>query len=46
MIEYPKINTIFKRDENGKIIHGSYSLPVLELLKDITWVYTEKSRRH
>jgi ATP-dependent RNA circularization protein (DNA/RNA ligase family) len=42
MIEYPKINTIFKRDENGKIIYGSYSLPVFELLKDITWVYTEK----
>lgn len=41
MKEYPKINSIFKRDENGKFI-GEYSLPEFEYLKNNKWVFTEK----
>ena len=42
MKEYHKIQTIFKRDEKGKIIEGDYSLQEFKILKDIEWVYTEK----
>lgn len=42
MSEYHKINTIFKRDLRGNIMHGDYSLPVFEYLKDNEWVFTEK----
>ena len=42
-MQYHKIQTIFKRDENTKrIIEGSYSLPEFEYLKDNHWVFTEK----
>lgn len=42
--EYPKIQTIFKRDmsNKGRIIEGQYSLPEIEYLKDNRWVFTEK----
>lgn len=39
---YPKINTLWKRDEKGKIIIGDYSLDEVEYLKDNLWVWTEK----
>lgn len=39
---YHKIQTVYKRDERGKIIEGDYSLPEFEILKDIPWVFTEK----
>lgn len=43
MDKYPKIQSIFKRDEKTfKFIEGQYSLPEFELLKDIDWVWTEK----
>jgi len=44
MKEYPKIQTIFKRDmsDKGKIIEGYYSLPEIEYLKNNRWVFTEK----
>ena len=41
--EYPKIISIFKRDENThNFIDGAFSLPEFEYLKDNFWVWTEK----
>lgn len=42
--EYPKIQTIFKRDmaNRGRIIEGCYSLPEIEYLRNNKWVFTEK----
>ena len=42
MIEYNKIQTIFKRDEHNIIIPGEFTWPEFELLKDIKWQCTEK----
>lgn len=43
MKEYPKIQTVFKRDEEThKVIEGEYSLPEFEYLKNNLWVFTEK----
>jgi ATP-dependent RNA circularization protein (DNA/RNA ligase family) len=43
MKEYPKIQTVFKRDEKThKVIAGEYSLPEFEYLKNNEWVFTEK----
>lgn len=40
--EYVKINTIWKRDERGKIIEGDYATPELAFLADCQWEWTEK----
>jgi hypothetical protein len=37
---YPKINTLWKRDESGKVIFGSYSCKEFELINE--WEVTEK----
>lgn len=45
MKEYPKIQTVFKRDPatNMKtLLEGDYSLPEFEYLADNKWVFTEK----
>jgi len=43
MKEYPKINTIYKRDEKTKaLILNQYSTPEIEYLKDNDWILTEK----
>jgi hypothetical protein len=43
MFEYPKINTIFKRnDQTKKIILGTYSQPEFEYLAQNQWAWTEK----
>jgi len=43
MIEYPKIQSVFKRDEKThKFVEGMYSLPEFEYLKDNEWYFTEK----
>jgi len=43
MKEYPKIQSIFKRDEKTRrFFEGRYSLPEFEFLKDNKWVATEK----
>jgi ATP-dependent RNA circularization protein (DNA/RNA ligase family) len=44
MKEYPKINTVFKRDmaNKGKIIEGEFSEPEFDYLKDNIWIFTEK----
>ena len=43
MIEYHKIQSVFKRDEKThKFIDGTYSLPEFEYLQDNQWEWTEK----
>ncbi len=42
MKEYPHIDTIWKRDERGKILEGQFSTPEFEYLKDNEWIFTEK----
>lgn len=43
MKEYHKIQSVFKRDQQtNRIILGDYSVPEFAILKDITWVFTEK----
>ena len=42
MREYPKINTIWKRDDRGRVIEGEYATPELEYLADLAWEWTEK----
>lgn len=39
---YPKIQTIWKRDERGRIQEGRYSSPELEYLAANEWEFTEK----
>ena len=42
--EYPKTQTIFKRDMANRctLIEGCYSSPEIEYLKDNRWMFTEK----
>lgn len=40
--KYSKINTVYKRDLKGKILIGEYAEMEFELLKDFTWIGTEK----
>ena len=43
MKEYPKIQSIYKRDDKThKFLEGQYSLPEFEYLKDNKWAATEK----
>lgn len=42
MAEYTKINTIWKRDERGRIIEGDYATPEFGYLNDVEWEWTEK----
>lgn len=42
MIEYPKIQSLYKRNEKGQMILGQYSLPEFEYLANNTWWFTEK----
>jgi ATP-dependent RNA circularization protein (DNA/RNA ligase family) len=43
MTEYPKIKSVFKRDEKShKFIIGEYSLPEFQYLEDNLWSCTEK----
>jgi hypothetical protein len=45
MKEYPKIQTVFKRDPMTKyktLLEGDYSLPEFEYLENNRWVFTEK----
>jgi len=44
-MEYPKIQTVFKRDPATKhktLLAGEYSLPEFEYLKSDAWIFTEK----
>lgn len=42
MMEYQKINSIFKRDQKGNFIESKYAQPEFELLKDMIWQLDEK----
>lgn len=42
MKEYHKIHSVYKRDEQGKMLFGTYSLPEFEYLSDNKWEFTEK----
>jgi len=45
MKEYPKIQTVFKRNPNDNfksLLIGKYSLPEFEYLKNNEWIFTEK----
>ena len=44
MYSYPKIETIYKRDIEGtkKLMPGIFRDQTVEMLKDITWQFTEK----
>lgn len=42
MSEYVKINTIWKRDERGRVIEGDYATPELAFLANCQWEWTEK----
>jgi hypothetical protein len=42
MNEYTKINTIWKRDERGRIIEGDYATPEFAYLAGLDWDWTEK----
>src|SRR5689334_10188287 len=40
--EYIKINSLWKRDDKGKVLEGEWATDEVELLKDLPWVWTEK----
>lgn len=44
MVEYNKIETLYKRDMEGtkKLLEGTFRNPAVEFLKDSTWSFTEK----
>lgn len=44
MIEYNKIETLYKRDMEGskKLLEGEFRNPAVEFLKNNTWQFTEK----
>lgn len=42
MIEYPKIQSIFKRDENKNLLEGQWTCPEFDYLSGNIWVATEK----
>lgn len=44
MLEYNKIDTLYKRDMEGtkKLLEGEFRNPTVEFLKDNTWIFTEK----
>lgn len=45
MIEYPKIQSMYKRDMSQRgnpVVVGDYTTPVFSYLADNTWVWTEK----
>jgi hypothetical protein len=44
MIEYNKIDTLYKRDMEGskRLLEGEFRNPTVEFLKDNVWVFTEK----
>lgn len=39
---YTKINTLYKRDEKGKIMLGNFSRPEFEYLRNLPWIAYEK----
>ena len=46
MQKYPKIQTIFKRDDDKKIIFNDWTLPEFEYLQNCLWYWFETELRH
>ena len=43
MVEYNKIETIYRRDEKTKkLVVGEFTNPTIEFCKDLPWTFTEK----
>ena len=42
MLEYPKIETLYNRDEKFKVIVGQWRVPEFEYLANNKWIVTEK----
>jgi len=45
MTEYPKIQTVFRRDPNNRfrtLLDGDFAIPEFDYLKNNRWVFTEK----
>ena len=42
LIEYHKIDTLFERGEDKKLIEGQFRDEAIEFLKDNKWQFTEK----
>ncbi len=42
MVEYPKIQSLYKRDPRGRFMLGDWSTPEIEYLSSLDWVWTEK----
>lgn len=42
MREYPKINSVFKRDDRGRMLLGEWARREFEYLRDNQWQFTEK----
>ena len=42
MNRYPKINSVYTRNEKGELVVGQYSDPIIEYLADNEWEFTEK----
>ena len=43
MIEYNKIETVYRRDEKTKkLVIGEFNNPTLEFCNDLPWTFTEK----
>jgi len=40
--EYPKINSVYQRDEKGRFLVGKWAEPEFEYLADVPWRWTEK----
>jgi hypothetical protein len=40
--EYPKVNSIYKRDQRGRFLIGEWSSPEFGYLRDLPWLWTEK----
>jgi hypothetical protein len=40
--EYPKIDSIYMRDQRGRFIDGEWSCPEFAFLASLPWVWTEK----
>lgn len=42
MNEYPKIQSIYKRDKQGRFLIDEWAEPWMEYLDDLEWIFTEK----
>lgn len=42
LAEYPKINGLYKRDEKGRFMFGSFARPEFDFLFGMNWLWTEK----